>query len=254
MKYLFSFCRIIFLFLFFLLLSFIPPVYKLKYGGITRNEWDKNKGKITYKLYPGSPNWQNLSEVSQMTLSAITFAEDSKFYEHMGIDFNSILLSLKTNYKAGQIKSGASTITQQVVRMAFLDSRKSYIRKVREIMGAFLLELFLSKKEILAWYINMSYFGAGNAGLNHASYLYFKTKPSDLNLNQSIYLALLLPNPSAYKKKILAKKLDTKTQIRFLSILNELKNNGAITEQQWEHTINTGNFGSPITVENKKIL
>jgi monofunctional biosynthetic peptidoglycan transglycosylase len=231
-------------------LTFIPPVYKLRHEGITRHEWDKDKGKITYQLYPGSPNWQNLSEVSQMTLSAITFAEDSKFYEHMGIDFNSILLSLKINYKAGYIKSGASTITQQVVRMAFLDSRKSYIRKIREIMGAILLEFFLSKKEILAWYINMSYFGAGSAGIRHASHLYFKTKPSDLNLNQSIYLALLLPNPSAYRKKILAKKLDTKTQLRFISILNELKNSGAITEQQWEHTIKTGDFGSPLTVEN----
>ena len=250
MEYLFSFCSVIFFFLFCFSLSFIPPVYKLKYEGITREEWDKKKGKISYKLYPGSPNWQNLSEVSQMTLSAIMFAEDSKFYEHMGIDFNSILLSLKTNYKAGHIKSGASTITQQVVRMAFLDSSKSYVRKIREIIGAILLELFLSKKEILAWYINMSYFGAGSAGIRHASHLYFKTKPSELNLNQSIYLALLLPNPSAYRKKILARKLDTKTQIRFLSILNELKNSGAITEQQWEHTINTGDFGSPITVEN----
>jgi monofunctional biosynthetic peptidoglycan transglycosylase len=250
MKSFFFFLSIISLFLFCFSLTFIPPVYKLRHEGITRHEWDKDKGKITYQLYPGSPNWQNLSEVSQMTLSAITFAEDSKFYEHMGIDFNSILLSLKINYKAGYIKSGASTITQQVVRMAFLDSRKSYIRKIREIMGAILLEFFLSKKEILAWYINMSYFGAGSAGIRHASHLYFKTKPSDLNLNQSIYLALLLPNPSAYRKKILAKKLDTKTQLRFISILNELKNSGAITEQQWEHTIKTGDFGSPLTVEN----
>lgn len=231
---------------------FIPWVFLLKWGSIKVINWDKSKGKIIRKLHPQSPHWFPIEKVSQMTISSIIVAEDVFFYSHIGIDTNSIFESIKTNYKAQQIKRGASTITQQVIRLAFLSQRKSYLRKIREILGALLLEKILTKDEILAWYLNLVYFGNGITGIKDASWKYFETSPTNLNLNNSIQLALTLPSPNQYGKHILNKHLNESSHKKFYFILNELRNQKLITHLQWKNSLSTGNFGNPILNKRNK--
>ena len=111
----------------------------------------------------GQSGWTRSSEVSKFLIFAIISAEDARFYEHRGIDLLSIRNSIYSNLSAGKIVRGASTITQQVVRLALLSREKSYLRKLREIWGALLLELLIDKEHILEWYLNMVNFG--NAAL-----------------------------------------------------------------------------------------
>ena len=250
MKYLTSFKIFIFLAVLFFLL-FIPHVFVLKWGSLDVTVWDKKKGKIIKTLYKESPHWHPLEKVSHMTLASIIVAEDVFFYDHYGIDVNSIYKSLKANYKAGHIKGGASTITQQLVRLAFLNPKKSYIRKIREILGALLLELLLTKEEILTWYLNIIYFGNGLTGIKEASLSYFATEPNHLNLNNSIHLALILPRPNFFGKQILKKELGKTAQERFYFILKELRNNQFISPLQWKNALSTGNFGTPILIQKK---
>ena len=249
MKYFFQFKTIFFLFFIGFSVFFIPPVYRLKWGGIELITWDKDHGKIVQKMKPKNSSWQKVEETSPFLISAIIGAEDTFFYTHPGIDINSIRKSFKENYRAGYIKGGASTITQQVVKIAFLSQKKSYLRKAREVTGALLLEMLLNKNEILAWHLNLAYFGNGFRGVKKASEGYFQKKPQNLSLNESIYLALLLPSPNHYGSQILKRSLKKKAQLRFYAILKELKNKKEITSLQWSEALNTGNFGNPLIIE-----
>src|SRR5690606_35698153 len=118
--------------------------------------------------------------ISRHALHAIVVAEDARFYQHAGLDFAEIWASLKTNIRKGRYARGGSTITQQVVKVAFLSSRKNLIRKAREAVGAMLLELLFTKQEILEWYINLVQFGDGVYGIKEGCWHYFKTKPEQL--------------------------------------------------------------------------
>ena len=249
MKYFFRLKIITLLALLLFFVFFIPPVYRLKWGSVKLISWDKNHGKIVQKMSPKNPSWQKIEEISPFLLSAVIASEDTFFYTHPGIDINSIRKSFKENYRAGYIKGGASTITQQVVKIAFLSQQKSYLRKAREITGALLLEILLNKNEILAWHLNLAYFGNGFHGIKAASEGYFQKKPQDLNLKESIYLALLLPSPNRYGSQILQKNLKKKAQLRFYAILKELRNKKEISSLQWSEALNTGNFGNPFTIE-----
>ena len=249
MKYFFS-LKILSLFaLISLGFLFIPPVYHLKWGSVKLITWDKTRGKIIQEMNHEHSSWQNIEQVSPLLLSAIIGSEDTFFYTHAGIDINSIRKSFKENYRAGYIKRGASTITQQVVKLSFLNQRRSYLRKAREIVGALLLEIFLNKKEILSWYLNLAYFGNGFHGIKSASRGYFDKSPENLNLNESISLALLLPSPNSFGLQIIQKKFSRKAELRFYAILKEMRNKKEINSQQWSKALKTGNFGNPLKIK-----
>ena len=182
-------------------------------------------------------------------MHAFIAAEDARFMSHHGVDFSEILSSIFENYRAHRIVRGASTITQQVVRLAFLDQERSFLRKYREALGALVLELYLSKEEIFEWYINLAYFGEGHYGLRGACDHYFATSPDLLTINQSIYLALLLPSPSKSSHVLLRKKLDQSEKSRFIRILKQMHLTGFITEQERQQSFLTGDFGSPLELQ-----
>jgi penicillin-binding protein 1A len=133
------------------------------------------------------------------TLKQATLAvEDARFYAHEGIDFIGIARAAWSNVQAGEVVEGASTITQQVAKMLFLTHRKTFERKVREIILAMRMERLLNKDEILEIYLNQTYYGHGAYGVEAASNLYFGKNVGDLSLDEATLIAGLPKAPTAY--------------------------------------------------------
>jgi 1A family penicillin-binding protein len=128
--------------------------------------------------------------------NAVVAIEDRRFYQHGAIDSLGILRAGTRDIIGGGAVEGASTITQQLARVAYLSQERTVRRKVQEIMLAFWLEARLSKNEILARYLNSVYFGAGAYGADAAAKRYFGKKATELDLAQSVMLAGLVRAPS----------------------------------------------------------
>lgn len=225
----------------------VPDTSAFESGQIKQTRWLRTKSQTEVMVGPDSANWSSIDATSKHLINAIISAEDTRFFEHNGVDFREIWRSLKLNLDKGRIVRGASTITQQVVKLGLLSSEKSFVRKAREAVGALLLERKLSKIEILGWYINLADFGSGVYGIRAASKYYFQTTPDKLTVAESIHLALVLPAPNTWSESLKQKSLTEFGRRRFANVLDELLNSGYITKNEYEITSQTGNFGRPIT-------
>ncbi|SFR80581.1 transglycosylase domain-containing protein [Sphingomonas jatrophae] len=128
--------------------------------------------------------------------NAFVAIEDRRFYSHWGIDPRGILRAAWSNMRAGGVVEGGSTITQQLGKVAFLDSDRTMARKLREAMIAVWLELWLTKREILSRYLSNVYFGDNVYGLRAAAQHYFSKSPEKLSVSESAMLAGLMKAPS----------------------------------------------------------
>ncbi|WP_083672098.1 transglycosylase domain-containing protein [Sphingomonas montana] len=122
--------------------------------------------------------------------------EDRRFRSHLGIDPQGIARAAWANVRAGGVREGGSTITQQLAKVAFLDSDRTAARKLREVLIAFWLEAWLTKDEILSRYLSNVYFGDNVYGLRAAARHYFNKRPEQLNIGESAMLAGLMKAPS----------------------------------------------------------
>lgn len=225
---------------------FVPPVYRLMSGTVTVTRWDRKLGETRAVVGPGRPGWIKASAISRHVLHSFVAAEDGKFYYHSGFDVAEIAKSIKTNINRKRYARGASTISQQVVKMAFLSREKSLLRKAREAVGTVLMEALLPKEKILEWYINLAEFGDGVYGISEGCRHYFKTKPEQLTIEQSVHLALVLPSPNSWSRGLRDRNLTPFGHKRFASILNNMKLSGYITKSQWQTALSRGDFGRPI--------
>lgn len=225
---------------------FIPFVPALKWDKVNVTRWEKVRGKVQVDVGPTIKGWVPLKNVSRHVAYAIVSAEDGRFYTHPGIDIVEIKKSLETNIEKGRMARGGSTISQQVVKMAFLSREKTLIRKAREVVGTLLLETILSKDEIMEWYLNLAEFGDAVYGIEKASWHYFRTKPQLLSIEQAVHLALVLPSPNGWSKGLRRKNLTRFGHQRFRTILNTMRADGYITKSQQQEAMARGNFGSPI--------
>lgn len=137
-----------------------------------------------------------LGELPPHVPQAFIGAEDKRFYEHEGADTQAIIRAAWSNWRSGRTVSGASTITQQLIKNLVLDSRQTLKRKAQEIRLARQLETRLTKDEILELYLNRIYFGAGFYGLDAASRHYFGKPPAELTVGEAALLAALPKAPS----------------------------------------------------------
>ena len=157
-----------------------------------------------YFLYQSG--WTTKKEIPNSCFHGIVPVEDSNFYNHNGIDWNSLNESVKANLKYKKKARGGSTITMQLVKNGFLYRKKTIIRKVREIIGALLLDLTMKKEKQILWYLNIIEFGPNIYGIREAASYYFKKEPKTLNRDQCISLLALIPSPvkrgSKFKKGI----------------------------------------------------
>jgi monofunctional glycosyltransferase len=122
-------------------------------------------------------------------------AEDGRFYDHHGIDFQELKKVVREDLEEGSIGRGGSTITQQVVKNIFLTTHRSFIRKGLEFVLAPPAELILPKQRILELYLNISEWGPGVYGAEAAARYHYKVSASALSREQSARLAAILPSP-----------------------------------------------------------
>jgi penicillin-binding protein 1A len=141
-----------------------------------------------------------LGQVNDVTRKAVLAIEDTKFYEHPGIDVVGIFRAVLANIKAGGITQGASTITQQLARNAFpsVGTERTLARKLQELKVAKRLEEEYSKDEILELYLNRVYFGRGVYGIGTAAEYYFSKRAEDLTLPEAATLAGLIAAPEKW--------------------------------------------------------
>ena len=142
--------------------------------------------------------WVSISELQPSTVYAFISAEDARFFEHEGVDVIRIAGAIVADIKAGSYVQGASTISQQLIKLSHLTSEKTISRKAEEAALAYEMERQYSKEDILEMYLNYVYFGGGYYGIEAAAEGYFGVHASDLTLDQSAMLAGILKSPSGY--------------------------------------------------------
>lgn len=146
--------------------------------------------------------WVSISELQPSTVYAFISAEDARFFEHEGVDVIRIAGAIVADIKAGSYVQGASTISQQLIKLSHLTSEKTISRKAEEAALAYEMERQYSKEDILEMYLNYVYFGGGYYGIEAAAEGYLGVHASDLTLDQSAMLAGILKSPSGYAPHI----------------------------------------------------
>ena len=171
-------------------------------------------GYLGYQIYQDKIQEQSLSErvnqlkskedyvtldqISPIYKEAVLESEDRRFYQHGPVDYYGLARAMLTNLTTFSFKEGGSTITQQLSKNLCLSFEKDLSRKFAEVFIARDLEKMYSKDEILAMYLNITYLGEGNYGIQAASQYYYHIDAIDLNKQQSDILVKTLKRPSVY--------------------------------------------------------
>jgi monofunctional biosynthetic peptidoglycan transglycosylase len=142
--------------------------------------------------------WVPYERISAHLKRAVIAAEDAKFSEHEGFDWEGIQKALEKNQKKGKIVAGGSTISQQLAKNLFLSASKTPWRKAQEAVITLMLEAVMDKRRILEIYLNIVEWGNGVFGAEAAARHYYSTSAAQLSAEQSARLAVLLPNPRKF--------------------------------------------------------
>ncbi len=191
-------------------------------------------GKVLGYFYKEKRFLVRLNEMPPMLPKAFLAAEDSAFYRHEGIDPLAIFRATLMNLKAGGIKQGGSTITQQVVKRLLLTPEKSFQRKIKEALLAYRLENYLTKDEILTIYLNQIFLGSKAYGVEAAAREFFGKHVKDLTLAECALLAGLPQAPSRYNPY--ADPEAAKTRQKY--VLEQMLSQGWITKEQHDQALN----------------
>ena len=144
--------------------------------------------------------WVPYSRISEHLKRAVVAAEDAKFLDHEGFDWEAIQKARQKNEEQGRVVAGASTITQQLSKNLFLSGSRSWLRKAQEAAITWMMERTLSKRRILEIYLNVAEWGEGVFGAEAAARYHFGIPASTLNPEQGAYLAAILPSPRKYDR------------------------------------------------------
>lgn len=174
-----------------------------------------------------------ISEIPSIIPAAFIAAEDSRFYQHRGVDIPSIFRAVFKNFEAGHIVQGASTITQQIAKMMYLSPEKKYARKIKEAILAYKIDTYLTKEEILNLYLNQIYLGHGTYGVEAAALGYFGKNARALTLSEAAMLAGLPKAPTTYSPFL---HFD-KAKERQIYVLQRMMEDGYISEDQMRRAI-----------------
>jgi penicillin-binding protein 1A len=188
-----------------------------------------DSGEVIGRLWEEKRILVSLDQLPEHLIQAFIAAEDSRFYQHEGVDPTSIVRALIKNTLAGRIEQGGSTITQQVAKSLLLkDTEKTYRRKVREATLSFQIEKAFSKERILFLYLNQIYLGQGAYGVESAARTYFNKSAAELNIAESAILAGLTQAPSRYSLATHFEKAKSRQQY----VLQRMKEEGYISRVQ----------------------
>ncbi|MCB1026211.1 MAG: transglycosylase domain-containing protein [Microthrixaceae bacterium] len=150
-------------------------------------------------------------DIPLVVKQAAVASEDRKFFEHQGLDPFGIARGLYQNSKGGGSLQGGSTITQQYVKLAYLENKRSLVRKVQESVLALKLERSMPKEKILESYLNQAYYGRSATGIEAAARVYFDKPAADLTASEAAFLVGLVRNPARAEP---TKHQETAVQVR----------------------------------------
>jgi monofunctional glycosyltransferase len=161
---------------------------------------ERRKAKLVREGQRPVLDWKPvpLSRISPELRRAVVVAEDARFWEHEGVDWEALRGALEKNFEKGDIKVGGSTITQQLAKNLYLSPARTPWRKLRELVIARRLEKELTKKRILELYLNVIEFGPRTFGVEAASRKYLGKSAADLDREQAATLAAVIPSPRIY--------------------------------------------------------
>ena len=185
--------------------------------------------------------------INPLLINSFIVIEDKDFYKHSGLDLIRIISAFITNIKHKQIKQGASTISQQVARILYLNNDKNMKRKLKEAYLAIYLEENYSKDKILEIYLNSLFFGGNIYGISKASHFYFNKDQKDLNISECAYLASIINSPNTYLKEE-DNHSSLKRKDLVLSLLNKYN---YISNQEYNDALN---FKLNIIKENNSLI
>jgi monofunctional glycosyltransferase len=156
--------------------------------------------------------WVPYGKISVQLKRAVVAAEDDRFIDHEGFDWEGIQKAMEKNQKKGKVVAGGSTISQQLAKNLFLSSAKTPWRKAQEALITVWLEMLWDKRRILEVYLNVVEWGEGVFGAEAAARRYFETSAGQLNAAQAARLAVMLPAPRKFEKNPNSAYLDRRTQ------------------------------------------
>ncbi|MGH7999958.1 MAG: transglycosylase domain-containing protein [Brasilonema sp.] len=192
------------------------------------------KGKLLTSIH-GEANREvmPLDRISPDLKRAVLASEDSDFYYHHGINPKGVGRAVLTNWTAGGVREGGSTITMQLVKNLFLSHKRAFTRKIAEAVLAIRLEQILTKDQILEMYLNQVYWGHNNYGVQTAARSYFNKSAEYLNLAESAMMAGLIQAPEDYSPFIHMEKAKEQQRI----VLGRMKELGWITQQEYDNAL-----------------
>ena len=189
--------------------------------------YDANGDPVGALYATAARSYVSIEDVPDAVVQAFISAEDQRFYQHGGFDVRRIFGALWNDLRTLSFSQGASTITQQLIKLTHLTSDKTISRKVQEIVLARQLEKELSKDEILEAYLNTVYFGHGAYGIGAAAEVYFGKDVSELTVAEGALLAGIIKSPSRY-----APHLHPENAVRRRNyVLSAMEETGAITAE-----------------------
>jgi penicillin-binding protein 1A len=207
----------------------LPPVENLKtferQGTITIKA---DNGTVLQKIGPATRDKVAYDQMPETLVAAFVASEDQRFYEHRGIDFQGIARAILANVRQRDVVEGASTITQQLARIAFLDQERSFQRKAREALLALKIEDVYSKEEIIERYLNLVYLGAGAYGVADAAWIYFGKTVDQLTVSEAALIAGMAPAPSFYSPLVDPQAATGQRDI----VIHRMLENGKITQAE----------------------
>lgn len=155
-------------------------------------------GVVLQKIGPGAHETIAYKNIPPRLIEAFIAAEDQRFYQHQGVDAHGIGRAIWANLRQRDVVEGASTITQQLARIVYLNQDKSFQRKAKEILMAYKLEKKLKKNQIMERYLNLVYLGSGAYGVADAAWVYFGKTMKQLTVAEMAMIAGMAPAPSRY--------------------------------------------------------
>ena len=177
----------------------IPDIRTVsEYRPVQASEILDRRGQVITRIYAENRTVVSINQLPDYLPQAFVAAEDSRFYDHPGLDLWSVFRAVINNAKSGRRGQGGSTITQQVAKSLLLTPEKTYVRKFKEAILAWRIDTLLSKSEILHIYLNQIYLGSGAYGVEAASWDYFDKSARDLTVGEAAILAGLPQAPSRY--------------------------------------------------------
>jgi hypothetical protein len=185
----------------FKILGYGTDDYRKMNGSFYHEVYEKGKFKTAFIVGSDNPEFVPFDNISPFLRAAVMTSEDGSFFFHNGFNPGAFRESIVTNIKENRFARGGSTLSMQLVKNVFLTRNKTLARKIEEALIVWLIENqnLVPKKRMYEVYLNLIEWGPGIYGIHQASMFYFNKAPHDLNLQESIYLASIVPHPKLFR-------------------------------------------------------